>query len=34
MIVNIILIGEVDANKEDANKNKIKDLPDNLFKKI
>ena len=32
--LNIILIGDVDANKEDANKNKIKNLPDNLFKKI
>ncbi len=32
--LNIISIKKINASKEDKNKNKIKDLPDNLFKKI
>ena len=32
--LKVISIKKINANKEDENKNKIKDLPDNLFKKI
>ncbi len=32
--LKIVLFKEINSNKEDINKNKIKDLPDNLFEKI
>ena len=32
--LNTIIIKKINSNKEDENKNKIKNIPDNLFKKV